>query len=291
MAYTLSNLLRDSLIEAGDMRISLATNGSTTTVADTSRDPTESQRQWENGTLIVLRDAAGAGAAPEGQFSRISAYANKTFSLASPLTADVENGDRYGVVPRTYTHEMLIELANQAMQQIGEIGFDDQSITTAANKREYTLPVVGKRAPVNVWMQTETGDSDDNQWKPVHEWQTDWASAGSTGLLILQRQPPTGRLLKLEYFDVHPVINDYDDVINEVIHPVLARKSMVERMANYLTAQAKQTDQPRRDAFNKAAEEFEQALADYPVRVPRRIPQRFITKGARQWPGDPDTVL
>src|SRR3990167_11523643 len=114
MAYTLSNLLRDSLSHIGILKYGLATGGSTTTVVDTNHEAGEKDSDWKHGTAIILRDSGGAGAAPEGEFSRISAYApnTSTFTLASTLTASPASGDRYGIARPTFHHEELIELSN-----------------------------------------------------------------------------------------------------------------------------------------------------------------------------------
>jgi hypothetical protein len=76
-----------------------ATGGSTTTIVSTY-SPFTADDNLNNGTAIVVRDAGGAGAAPEGQFSVITDYvaSTKTWTIGAKGRQRVRSsGDRHAV--------------------------------------------------------------------------------------------------------------------------------------------------------------------------------------------------
>src|SRR3990167_6302277 len=99
--------LSQGLSHIGLLQYGRATGGSVTTVIDTNRPEEDEPEDFEDGTIIILRDSAGAGAAPEGEFSRVTAYApgTTTFTTADTLTAAVASGDRYGVTGNLVHHD------------------------------------------------------------------------------------------------------------------------------------------------------------------------------------------
>lgn len=294
MAYTLSNLLRDSLGRYGDLSYGRATGGTTTTLIDTVRGTEETPETFEQATLIVLRDSAGGAAAPEGEFERVSDFdpSTQTFSFPTALSAAVASGDRYAVSSALFQHEELIELANESILNLNETGVHDTSITTAAQQTEYTLPVALKREDVlAVEIQGRLNDANDNRWFNVPNWSLGFAGPGSTGLLILSHQPPTGYTIRLTYTAQHARLETFGDVISEYIHPVLARASLVEVLASRAVSKTKHSVPADRLSYNKAAQEFEDALEKWPIMHPRRHPKYFSLRGTPYYyTGEPNLV-
>ena len=97
---TLSNILRDSLVKLGQLQVFTATGGTTTTIVDSDLGGTDSD--FVRGTMVVIRDAGGASAAPENEFAEITAYTSSTGTLtgaASSFTVAPASGDTYGLSP------------------------------------------------------------------------------------------------------------------------------------------------------------------------------------------------
>ncbi len=232
MSYRLWMLLRDAYQELGELQAAKATGGSTTSVVDSKLIQSGKDDDWNGGAVIILEDAGGAGAVPEGEFARVTDYTNSTGTLTiDTLSASVENGDIYGLVSSYYPLRQMIEIVNLALRGLGDIGLvDTMTLETAAGKREYAAPVVWKRRPpVQVDIQTHTGDGDDHRWRPLYDWEFVPAAAGSEGLIVFKSQPPVGRDLRVWYRDLHSRVSSYSDVIHETIHPALAAAAVVEK--------------------------------------------------------------
>jgi hypothetical protein len=103
-----------------------ATGGSNSTFVDTKMGTTYSATDLLNGSCIVTRDAGGAGAAPEGEYARISSYdGNGTGTIQTlaggNLSAAIASGDTIMVVlPRIPLVEMIRAL-NETLQSFGRL--------------------------------------------------------------------------------------------------------------------------------------------------------------------------
>lgn len=195
-----------------------ATGGSTTTVADTV-ERLETDDIWNGGTAWILYDAGGAGAAPQGEMSVISDFANTggVVTLRSTLTAAVAAGDRYAVARKRYPLQLIIQKVNEALQKIGPIEITDIStITTASQQTEYTLPsnVLELR---EVYIQTKLNDTNDYEWNKIDGWQIQKAATGSANLLLLP-QFAAGYLIKLVYVGYHATLVSATDKLDDSIH-------------------------------------------------------------------------
>lgn len=274
-------LMRDALSDLGELRDGQATGGSTTTIVDTGRPNGEDANLFQNGTAIITYDAGGAGALPEGQWSRISSYttSSKTFNLASTITA-VASGDHYVVSTNLFQHNELIRLMNEAMRHrsIGaEIPLADTSITTADNQTEYTLPVGIKEKKIRrIWLQTNLNDANDNQWVALDgDWYTTWTAAGSTALLVLP-QFASGYTIKIDYVGVHPALTAYNSPVSEYISPKLAVALYVERLAHSASAKTKHSAKPFQVTWDMAKDQLEQALRENPIYQPKPRARYFM---------------
>ena len=225
MAYSNSQLqlthVLQSLYRRLDGKVMLVTGGSVTTIIDTklAEDLGDSNVDdiYNGGTAIVISDAGGAYAAPEGEFSRVTDYVASTYTLTlSPaLTTAIASGDKVLVAPNTFPLYDMIEVVNDALRYIGDIPRYDISITTVAEQTEYTLPLALKgRKIINVELQGTTDDVDDNHWTQVPSWKEGFAVAGSTGTLTLP-QYPAGYVIRLTYLAEHPRVSAYADYIDE----------------------------------------------------------------------------
>jgi hypothetical protein len=225
MTYSNSQLqlthVLQSLYRRLDGKVMLITGGSDTTIIDTklAEDLGDSNVDdiYNGGTAIVISDAGGAYAAPEGEFSRITDYVASTYTITiSPaLTTAVASGDKVLVTPNTFPLYDMIEVVNDALRYLGDVPRYDTSINTTAEQTEYTLPLALKgRKVINVELQTELSDANDNQWVQVSNWKEGFAAAGSTGTFILP-QYEAGYTVRLTYLAEHPKVSAYADYIDE----------------------------------------------------------------------------
>jgi len=202
-------------------KVTLATGGSTTTVVDTKladelADSNEDDI-FNGGSVIVIEDAGGASAAPEGEFSRVTDYvaSSTTLTFSPAMTTAPASGDHVILIPPDFPLYDMIEMVNDALKYISRVPRFDTSITTAANQTEYTLPLALKgRQILGIEVQGITTDADDNRWQPISNWRTGYAAAGSTGTLLLP-QLASGYTVRISYLAEHARVDAYDDYIDE----------------------------------------------------------------------------
>lgn len=266
----LSELIQAGLSQIGALSYGSAQSGSSASqVVDDTRDPGEGADDFVGGTLFVVQTATQA--APQGEFAKITAYEAATFDMA-PLTAAVDEGDRYAVAGPTFAHEELLSLANDALRRFS-IPLVDTSLTVGANQTEYTLPVGLKRHNLRS-VEEQVNDT----WRFLHDWRVTFTPPAATATLYLPRAC-TGSALRLTYMGAHPRLTAWDDIVSEYIHPELAKASMTERLANKLSTQAQNSAPPFARGFDKANTELEQAIVNYPIWQPAKRAGLVITRG------------
>jgi hypothetical protein len=108
MTVLLSEIVEGTLRKLGALQVNVATGGTTTTIVDS--DLGGSDDDFNGGTAIIIRDSAGAGAAPENEFSEVTDYATGTGTLTvNTLTVAPASGDVYGVsTGKDYPHYQVI---------------------------------------------------------------------------------------------------------------------------------------------------------------------------------------
>jgi hypothetical protein len=220
MTITLFDLAWKCLVELGTGRTGKATSGTTTTLLDTNGLRLVDNDYYNEGTLFILKDAAGGGAAPEKEYSKIKNFANasKTVTVYDAFTVAPAVGDTYGIANRRFPLDLIVEKINNALYMDGYIPGEDTSITTVASQTEYTMPVGTSRDLRQVLLQTND-DSNMNEWTPVVNWDIKKTATGSGDLLVLSYELPDGYSLWLRYATQHAELRDSSDELDEVIHP------------------------------------------------------------------------
>ena len=265
-------------------KVTLATGGTTTTVIDTKLadelgDGNEDDI-YNGGTVIVIEDAGGANAAPEGEFSRITDYeASTTTATFSPaLTVAPAAGDRVLIAAPDFPLYDVIEIVNDALKNLGEIPVPNTSLTTAESQTEYTLPAVLKgKELLDVLLQTNTDDADDNAYIPVPNWRVMPANPGSTGLLVLP-QLTSGRTLKIVYRGIHPRVDTFDADISEYLHPDLVHAAVFAhaiQWKNDSSLLSGGADNSTLQLEAKAWSQYDRAKLEHRIDIPPRRVQGF----------------
>ncbi len=275
MALTLSQVLQTVFRQLGQAEETTATGGSTTTAIDTKLGDRYGDDDIKDGALFVVRDAAGANAAPEGQFSLIASYTQSTNTVTTrdTLTAAIGSGDKVMLTNASYPLQTMISLVNDALQDIGTIQYVDTStVTPTATYTEYQWDITLKYTrPVRVAIQGNTSNSSDNQWMILHDWELQPAGPGADGKIIFHGQPPTGHLIQIVYETLHPVVYAYNDTIAESIHPQLIAALTVEKALEWQNSRTQGTDQFLLQRWNDAKVRSREMMSRYkPYKAQKR---------------------
>ena len=228
--------MRRVWFEMGDLSIITATGGSATTIVD-ANTPYVTDDALLGGTAIVIDTTDGL--TPKGKFARISDFvaSSKTFTIDT-VTDAIASGDTIGLAKPKVKAKQMVQAVNDALRDhIGTISLVDTSLTVAAGQTEYALPVTLKmKKLLDVKIQTNTSDSDDNQYESIKGATfVEPASPGSTGLLIIP-QYDAGQKIKILYEGIHPELTAYNSVISETIPEALIVAAALDKALTWLVS-------------------------------------------------------
>lgn len=196
----------------------IAEGGTTTTIVDTDLvNLGWGTDDFKGGTALIIRDAAGAGAAPEKQSRQVTAYAAGSGTITTDaFTVAPASGDWYGVMTNRYPRGLIVSKVNQTLAEFGDIPTEDiSSLTTASGTREYNLPIAAKKDLRQVWLARNTAAP--WNWEPVMTAYVEGANANTVGNLIFPYQPRAPYKLKLVYMAAHPLVTADADYISEYV--------------------------------------------------------------------------
>lgn len=279
--YQCTHLLQDTWYRMGQLQNWVATGGTATTLINTAWAGVEEQIYDDDdpalifGSVVVIRDAGGAGAAPEGEIGRITDYdaASQTVTLDA-ISSAIAAADRVGIASPLFPYEDIRELANIALRKLGKIQLVDTSLSIIASKTEYTLPI--KVNPIRVRKQTVI-NSVNNQWEEVPNWSVIPATAGAFPVLVIPHLTQ-GYKLELLYEDLHPELTAFDTDIHESIEPELALNALLAECYQWYNNKLGGANEYMLQRENKVIQDLEAARARYPI---RRIVEQV--KGLPHW--------
>lgn len=280
MAVTLSQICAQAWRECGLLIDIKATGGSTTTVVDANSRFT-SDNALINGTAIVIRDAGGASAAPEGEMQRISDYvaSTTTFTVDTAFSAAPATGDSVGLAKPSIPMTQMIQAVNDGLRDLGWIDTLDSTLTYDTSVTQYALPVGLKTSDlVDVLIQT---DSTTNDWTSIKgSARIEEAAAGSTGLLYLRNVQfgYDGATMKVIYAGYHPTLAIFSDKVAECIPRSLAVSAAIDKALTWLTS--KRADSALGTALERrwslAKQELTMKKIESPKYTMRHKPRYFI---------------
>jgi len=275
MAFTLFDLILDSCKKVGIVNISNSTGGTVTSLIDSSLSQDTSDDDFNGGTIFVIR-STGASSAIDGQFRKITDYeaGTGTFTLGSSILSSGPDPTTYGYTTPEFPYELLIQMANDALQACGDLDFiDKNTLTSSAAVTEYQMETTWKRGrPSRIDIQNDiSSTASRNAWQEISDFEYEPASAGSTaGRIIFGYYLPTGRKLRLWYKAPHASVWVSTAAIDERIHPELAEALMVERMYEYRNSRNRGSVQFDLQRWNDAKVQAQQARIMYPIWKPKR---------------------
>ena len=258
MATTLFTILRKAYLALGQMEVTTATGGSTTTIIDTKLGELYGDDDLVNSYAFVIRDAGGAGAAPENEVGIISDYvqSTNTMTVRTAFSAAVGSGDTIGIVKPVWPLYTMIELCNDGLAGMGSVALTNTSLTTVTGQYEYSLPVTFKYKINRVQIQT---DLVSNEYVDVHDWYVTPSAGGSTAQLIFNEDIAAGYAIKLWYEAEHPRLSAMSDTLSETIHSELATRMVIDRALEYQTRRTSGTDNFLMQTANKAMSDMQEA--------------------------------
>ncbi len=199
----------------GVVRVSTTTGGSATTLVDTKR--IEKDDTFKGGTVWLITDADGASAAPEGEYSRISAWDLDTWTATVATMTAIASGDTYAIAAARYPLDLLISAINNELIKHEIPRYDRTSLDIVTGQSEYTLPT-GIRGENIISVYEET-DTDSNDSKPVPlNFDVQEAATGSQHLLVIKsRKVTAGNDIMLEYMARLSPLYLATDVIDDIV--------------------------------------------------------------------------
>lgn len=194
----------------------VATGGDTDTILD-SVERTEADDFFNGGTAWILYDAGGLGAAPQGEYGYISDFAQTggNISIRTALSASIASGDRYAVAGLRYPLQLLIQKVNEVLPVIEKI--DTSTVVIASLQTEYSLPSDALELK-EAWIETNSDDSNDNQWDRIYDWETLKSATGTANKLVFHRQFAANAEVKLRYLAYHAKLQVATDKLDDSIH-------------------------------------------------------------------------
>lgn len=285
MAFYFSNLAQSLYFDLGQVDVLTglftATGGSTTTFVNTNwanlPDPPE-EDFIKSYLAIVARDAGGASAAPELEYSLVSAYAEATNTATiGTLTAAIAANDTVMLAKQDqFPVDILMFAANRALQHLGDIVLVDESITTSGSDQYYSIPVGLKRRPPLAVFYKRASDAE--QDIPVTNWKFYPATAGSAGSIFIP-DPLDGKTLVLYYKGIHPLLTAYNSQILETIHPDIVVLSTKIALFEWWNSQGSGSDMDIWKESTKWPQQLAVAKAEHPIWEMQPTASGFLVVG------------
>jgi len=224
-------------------RLFEATGGSATTFVNSGFNNFENQPEtdaFKNYLAIVVRDAAGAGASPEGKWAVCSGYVDSTWTgTIATVTDAIASGDTIMLAKQDkFPLSQILFSINRGLQDLGDLPSNaNESLTTMSEQTEYSVPVAVKRGLKQVWIEETSGI-----WKEVTDRRNELTGAGTVSRLYL---PFTlsGLPIRLIYDGPHAVVSAYNSVINEYVHPDVATCASVLKLLEWYNRRDENQDQ------------------------------------------------
>jgi hypothetical protein len=284
MSLTLSKIAQRVWRETGFSVDIAATGGSTTTIVDANSIYTADDALI-GGTAVVVRDAGGLGAAPEGEYARVSDYVagTTTFTLGTALTAGISAGDSILLASPKIRLEQMKQAINDGLANLGTISLVDTSLAAVAGTYSYNLPVGLKIKELK-----DVLIFDGNQYRSIIGYVRNFPAApAATGTLEFT-QIPYSNTLKIVYEGVHPTLSAFNSTVSETIQEELAVSAAMDKALAWFVSKrgesALGTFAIQR--WNDAKQTLQMQKVEKPILRAKSAPKFFISSRHGSYPGD-----
>jgi hypothetical protein len=280
MTKNLFDLTYELATELGIVYESAATGGSTNTVVDTTMR-TEADDYWNQGTVWITYDAAGAAAAPQGEYDVVSDFANSsnTITLTTGFTVAPASTDLYAVAHKVFPLYDLSLAINRAIRDIGPIPVTNTTaIDTAAQQTEYTLPIEANTDLLEVYIQSKLSDADDNKWIKSYNWDVQRTATGTADTLVFDQQPLYTYDVKLVYLAPHAKLVASTSKLSETIRQERVIYKAAYHALNHYRMKTRSTDPWLMDSIDSYERRAAEADLKYPLKIPQKL-GKILTTG------------
>lgn len=280
MAFLATNLVQNIYNELGqiDPHFGLfeATGGSATTFINTNFGNFENPPEldaFKNQLAIVVRDAGGASASPEGKWALCSAYADTSYTgTIATVTDAIASGDTIMLAKQDkFPLQTVLFAINRGLEELGDLPANaNTSLTIAADTTEYSIPVAVKRGLKGIFVTDQNGDETE-----LHDYRVEMTAANTAAILYIP-QLNSGDILRLLYDGPHAVVSAYSDVINEYVHPKVAVAAAIVKLLQWYNR--RDENQDAESYFLWLEGEYVNkhlpfALAQHPIPMTKRTPK------------------
>ena len=259
--------------ELGGLKYGLATGGSSTTLVDSGLGGSDDD--WNGGTVLITE---ADGAAPEGEFAEITDYATGTGTLTfsssgiNGLSSAPAAADEYALASSKYKPDKMRGVINRALSKL-DVPNVDESLTTAANTKEYTCPAAARQGLRRVFI-AQVSTANNEGWVEM----TNWRLEGTQ--LIFRSQPVTSKTIKLVYMGPHTRLAAYSDTLNAFvpINRIVAEAYFLADVERIRRKGGRSVSMKRK--LDDAKEDLMSARKDWPITDPG-TPFKPILSGKR----------
>lgn len=287
----LSELLQQFYIRMGQSHSGYATGGTTATLLDSFRNGEGRDRAWKNGSLFIVETTDNA--APEGEFSRITASLAGTWTLTvSPtLTVAPEAGDLYLFSGPEYPLYDMIDIVNSALFKLTKQDkTDTTTLDSVSNQSRYSASASWKYpwGPYRVDVALNT-DTDDPQYINQVDFEYEPAEAGSGGYIYFPTYPShSSRDIRVWYREAHPRVSAYNDSIDGRLDDEVVIQAVLSAALDWNNTRIRGGDRFLLQRSTKAEEDLRDAKAEEPPQraQPKSKLLRIRHRSRRLWPGD-----
>lgn len=270
---TLFDILLRVYDDLGELRYGVATGGSATTLVDSGLGGADDD--WNQGTVFVVEADA---AAPEGDYAEVTDYTSSsgtlTFSSSGidGLGSAPASADEYALAGSEFPLDKMRGMVNRSLSNLF-VPSVDESLTTAATQKEYTIPAVANDALRRVYI-SQVSTANDEGWVEMFNWRQE------TNILIFRQQPVTGQTIKLVYMSAHARLAAFSDTLSNYVplNRIIAEAyylAMVDRIRRRETGGGE-----RRGLMDELRFDLNRAQKMWPILDPGR-PFKPILSGKR----------
>ena len=272
-APTLFDILLRAYDDLGELRYGIATGGSGTTLVDSGLGGADDD--WNQGTVLIVE---ADGAAPEGEYAEVTDYVSSsgtlTFSSSGidGISAAPASADEYALAGSEFPLDKMRGMVNRVLSRL-TAPITNESLTTAANTKEYTIPGVAVKALRRVYI-SQVSTVNNEGWVEMSNWRQE------ASVLIFREQPVTGQTIKLVYMGLHSrLAANSDTLLQEVpLDRVIAETyylAMVDRIRRRETGGGE-----RRGLMDELRFDLNRAQKMWPILDPGR-PFKPVLSGKR----------
>jgi len=276
VAFTLFDALKSAHTKAGTMQFETSSNvaSSVGTINSQLKSSATADDVYNNGTLFF---------STVGIYARILDYdasSGQWTYTSGVFTSGVSTAISFGYTTPEFGHEVMVELANDALRAAGPLIFRDRTMQSSAGQLVYNLPLAAKYSrPYRVQLLGRTGSTTtDPQWIDLYpgQWDVQPSSAGAQDLLVFKESLPSGRDIQIWYQDHHRRVDVSTALIHDAIHPELATLLLVEKMYEYRNSRARGAEEFDIQRWNDAKQQVAEARVRWPISQPKRKPKLMI---------------